>query len=556
VVVVRSGSQVTGQFTPSSAWLVLARDVSDSVHVAGQPTVAAAIVMDDERGLILASGLDTVPSGAVRDALRSATSQAGRPARILCPSDLARDVRAQLPAVGLTSELAIVDPSFEVEDVFDSLVGHLAGRQQPTEMPSPEEWSMLFRQTQVFAAIQPWLRVADSVLLRIELRMAGVDAQGIGVVLGNAGIAYGFALYPSDATPPRSMPTGNIAPPPPGTLILTLDPASALPAHLVAKARRYRWPATLPLSPVFFAIADEGAAADLSSPQVAHLTIALAAALDYDRAQPSSASTGEIILSGSRRGQYRLTADLPAERQTATSRPADLADGSPSIDAALNAFLVESRQRLGERTLRTYVSVLDLLRSCLNNYGYQLLSESEERQFQAAYAAGDEDAFCRIFGPDKIVENLNEFLGYFMIRKVAAGAYLLRASGTVTGKLVTWLAHNGYVARDVADEAARRAKISARDLPRAMRLGEILFDAAERAPSINVNRLADENYIEDELVITRVEPGQLWFDDGIGPVKVPRAATDLARPGWSVSLALASVRGHWRVVQVGNVYPC
>jgi hypothetical protein len=65
----------------------------------------------------------------------------------------------------------------------------------------------------------------------------------------------------------------------------------------------------------------------------------------------------------------------------------------------------------------------------------------------------------------------------------------------------------------------------------------------------------DADYIEDELVISRVEPGRLWFDDGIGPVKVPRAASDLARPGWSVSLVLARVRGQWRMLQVGSVYP-
>jgi hypothetical protein len=93
------------------------------------------------------------------------------------------------------------------------------------------------------------------------------------------------------------------------------------------------------------------------------------------------------------------------------------------------------------------------------------------------------------------------------------------------------------------------------DLPRAARLAEILFDAAESAPRINVDRLEDADYIEDELTISRVEPGRVWFEDGIGPVRVPKAASDLARAGWTVGLALGRIRGQWRIVQVGGVYP-
>jgi hypothetical protein len=175
--------------------------------------------------------------------------------------------------------------------------------------------------------------------------------------------------------------------------------------------------------------------------------------------------------------------------------------------------------------------------------------------FQTAYDAGDEQAFCRIFGPEKIVENLSEFLGYFMIRKVLAGQDLLRASGTVTGKLVAWLGARGCLAPDAAREAVQRARTAARDVPKAARLASALLDAARMAPAIDVDRLADEDYVEDQFIISRVEPGRLWFEEDIGPVKVPKAATDLAQPGWTVSVALGRVRGQWRIVQVGNVYP-
>jgi len=60
--------------------------------------------------------------------------------------------------------------------------------------------------------------------------------------------------------------------------------------------------------------------------------------------------------------------------------------------------------------------------------------------------------------------------------------------------------------------------------------------------------------IEDYLTIERVEPCALWFERGIGPVKVPQAATDLAQPGWSASVVLARVRSTWQLVEIGNIY--
>jgi hypothetical protein len=60
---------------------------------------------------------------------------------------------------------------------------------------------------------------------------------------------------------------------------------------------------------------------------------------------------------------------------------------------------------------------------------------------------------------------------------------------------------------------------------------------------------------QDQLWIERVEPGLLWFDGGIGPVRVPKKASELARPGWAVTITLAKIAGEWRILEVGNVYP-
>lgn len=532
-----------GKAPPSipSDVLLIARDISDTVEVGGLETVAAAFALDPATGLILGSGMAADTAGAVRDVLRSVSAAAkGRAApRLLCPPELPGMIEQGLPAAWRTAEIVVVKPGAEVEDLFDSLVGHLAGRTQPTDLPSPTDWSMLFRQAHAFVDAAPWRRLADDVRLHMDLRLGGTVFHRVGIILGNGGVTYGFALYPGEAEPRAKTVRFDRSAPPPGTLVMTLDAASELPAHLVAKARRYLWPDSLALLPVFFAWTGEGAA-DLGSDEVALLAIGLAAALAGADRHHVAPAEGDMILPGGRPGRYHV--DVGAR-------------GRLTIDRALEEFLDESRLLLSARTVRTYESVIDLLRACLNGYGYQYLSGAEHDVFQAAYSAGDEQAFCRLFGADKITESLGDFLGYFMVRKVAASRELLRASGTVIGKLVVWLAERGELSPEAAQAAQQRARAEVRDLVRATRLAEILFDAVDSAPRVNVDRLEDADYIEDELTISRVEPRQVWFDENVGPVQVPKAASDLARTGWTVSVALGRVRGQWRIVQVGGVYP-
>jgi hypothetical protein len=226
-----------------------------------------------------------------------------------------------------------------------------------------------------------------------------------------------------------------------------------------------------------------------------------------------------------------------------------------SIERALGDFLAEQRLRLADASFRKYLEVVGLLVSSLNNYGHDALSEPERQRFADAYDAGDEQAFCHLFGPEKIPEHLGSFLGYFMVRKVFASRELLRAAGTVTGRLVRWLEREGYVEADVAAEAIERAKTAARDLPRADRLGELLADLTDADPPSGLEELADDCFVEDYLRIERVEPGALWFEGGIGPLAVPKAASELAEVGWEVNVVLARTASGWRLLEVGCVYP-
>ena len=237
---------------------------------------------------------------------------------------------------------------------------------------------------------------------------------------------------------------------------------------------------------------------------------------------------------------------------------------SPTIDQVCEEFLIEQSKRLTSRTPARYTAVLDLLRDHLNGYAYQGLSNSESALFDRYYNAEGKEhrEFCQLFGPEKIVENLGGFLGYFMIRKVIASQDLMRSAGTVTKKLSRWLAAKGYIAEQQAQEGADQAGEAARDLPKAERAAQILYDAAAKLGA-NPSDLSDEDYLEfDHFTIAKVEAGKLWLDifeeaetRSYGPIPVPAAATKLLRKGWDISCSLGRVRGTWRIVEVANVYP-
>ncbi len=236
----------------------------------------------------------------------------------------------------------------------------------------------------------------------------------------------------------------------------------------------------------------------------------------------------------------------------------------PNIDEVLDAFLKGQRARLSAKTVSNGEAVIQLLRSYLNGYAYQGLSKAEARWFDRSFNAEGKEhrEFCELFGPDKILENLNGFLGDFMIRKVMAGEDFKRAAGTVTRKLSKWLGEKGYVSEGEGEEAAERGAVAARELVEAERAARLLQQAADKL-RIDTRDLADEDYVDfDHFTVERVEPAQVWlevWEDGKarprGPIPAPKSATELLRKGWDVSCSLARVRGIWHMVEVANVYP-
>jgi len=226
----------------------------------------------------------------------------------------------------------------------------------------------------------------------------------------------------------------------------------------------------------------------------------------------------------------------------------------PSIEEVLALFLKEQQKRLKPRTFNRYEEVVDLLRHCLNGHGYHELDTSSEVALYEKLYFQKNLEFCFIFGPEKIVSSLPNFLNYFMIRKVMASEALLQAAGVVAKKLVKWLEENGFIGKEIADKVTRLAAEAARELPAAERLARLIYEYAQtHAPRYWTAEL------DDYFVIDQVHPGILILSGmattGIVEVRVPKEITDHCRKGWQVNLLLGKTRNGWCILETGNVYP-
>jgi hypothetical protein len=123
--------------------------------------------------------------------------------------------------------------------------------------------------------------------------------------------------------------------------------------------------------------------------------------------------------------------------------------------------------------------------------------------------------------------------------------------------LLAWVADRG----DITPTAARRSvgllAGPSVDLPAAERLRRLFYEMARKHVDAQPGGPVPtfDEIVEDFLVLGRVAPGRLWLLDGVGPLKVPEAASALARPAWTVNLVLGRSGDTGEVLEAGNVYP-
>jgi hypothetical protein len=277
--------------------------------------MVASLVLDAQTGL--ARGMSVGRSGAeaCRQAMQAAlTRPAGPlmpqpPAQVLCGVGHQAEVAAQLAKAlrGSTAPAVTEVVSVEAEDVLDSFVGHMAGRRQPDDFASPDDWQRLTSGAEDFLRAQPWQRWADDEHLDLMVRIGEIPARYVAVVLGQAGIQRGLVLYPGGAFPEdrHHHPQGSgPAVLPAGTILFYLDPPAQAPPEFVAKAARYGWPNGAELIPVWIVSGPDGPA-DLDCTAVQRLTVAVTAVLAHHH-NAAGKTAGTFTLASGQQGRYTI----------------------------------------------------------------------------------------------------------------------------------------------------------------------------------------------------------------------------------------------------------
>jgi hypothetical protein len=238
------------------------------------------------------------------------------------------------------------------------------------------------------------------------------------------------------------------------------------------------------------------------------------------------------------------------------SEPGQAARGhKQTISEVLAEYLRAEKSRLAPKTHARYTDVISLFTYSLNGYAANSLTQFERARFDKHFNAEGEQhrEFCDIFGPEHILENVGEFLNYFMVSKVIVGAETLRASGTVMKKLTKWLVEQ-YVKSEDSDLAIEQGSDAARNLLAAEKLSTLLYDltAGRHEPR--------DSDIEGRFSITKIEPGRIWLqddDDGkdYGPILLTEQATKLCRVGWIISGAVRKSGKRCVLVEAFQVCP-
>jgi hypothetical protein len=297
-------------------WIVLQRDASHAVRVDGLERVLVTVILDADTGYVYSVSADSDRARSLRDAVETALAtpaaplEARPPGQVQCAPGLAPMLTDVLGAVAPSPAIPVdeAQPADVYEDLFDSLIGMMAGRPQAQhgELPAPDDWTALIAGAERYRQAQPWTRWTIAGQLDLVVRIGGAATRYLAVVIGQQDTQRGLILYPGAVVPKTDVgEDGRPALPPLGTLLFYLDDPAEIPKEYVDKAIRYGWPADADVSPIVVVGGPEGPA-DLSRTGAHHMTVAIAALLAHDIDTSAVVTEGTVGLPDGSRAEYSV----------------------------------------------------------------------------------------------------------------------------------------------------------------------------------------------------------------------------------------------------------
>lgn len=106
-------------------------------------------------------------------------------------------------------------------------------------------------------------------------------------------------------------------------------------------------------------------------------------------------------------------------------------------------FLKEQKERLANKTYRDYESVIDLFDYSLDGFAWDTLDD-DDPTYEEVHDR--KLTFIDVFDHTHILDNVGEFLNYFVPRKVAYGdEFTLKTCPRIVRKLLKWMVDKNLI---------------------------------------------------------------------------------------------------------------
>jgi len=235
------------------------------------------------------------------------------------------------------------------------------------------------------------------------------------------------------------------------------------------------------------------------------------------------------------------------------------------VEPTIAQVLRKHLEQVSEKQRKNAAAILDLFEASMNSYAYQSLPKNEAKYFDNQFNNHDKQ-FCELFGPEKIPENVGEFLNYFLVRKVAAPKSMIAGAPGVIKHLLDWLEKEAFIKVGSRAHASGAAEEAHTTLPVAGKLGEMLYNHVRHQPLALGMVIRDDDVVESTFEIARVEGNTIWFSDweSVDEEYGVRLSDALVRQckkaiGFTVWLQLGLLRSKkgdaWKILESGTVYP-
>jgi len=217
-----------------------------------------------------------------------------------------------------------------------------------------------------------------------------------------------------------------------------------------------------------------------------------------------------------------------------------------SVEDAFSAFLNDLRAELPASAVKNTESVIAMLRDHLNT--------CEE--------ADGNEKFCSQSRPAELIDHLDRFLRYCVMRELVLTFEQQEFVFFVTYDFCEWLYKNKLLADD-AFVAFQLLRDHHMDMwKRACTAAHEIASSLGRRKAIRASNQVIDFGRHD---IARIEGDQIWLEIwslstlpencDIGPITLPKKLAASLQVGWIFTCELAKSKSDWHIVDVGNIYP-